>query len=221
MKSYSAAVWLSALLVLGLSVGRSSAQAVSTKTDLSSVGSGLKETTFGDLAADSLRDAADTDAAFVPSSAMRPVTLSAPSIQQEKIADVLSATTAPENAYVTLRVKGKQILAALERSVSHLPESFDGYLQVSGLKVTYDPSRPPGSRIISVVFASGAALSPDSQYTAAMTQPLGLGGMGYFQAWNESDIVKTSDSSLQTVIVNYAASHQPLNEQVDGRLTSQ
>jgi hypothetical protein len=54
-----------------------------------------------------------------------------------------------------------------------------------------------------------------------MTQPLGCGGMGYFQAWNQSDVVKTSDDALSSVVSSYAQAHQPLNIQTDGRLNSQ
>ena len=128
--------------------------------------------------------------------------------------------TAPANAYVTMHLKGRQILTALERSVSHLPQSFDGFLQVSGIRVTFDASRQEGSRIVSVTLASGAPLSPDAQYTAAMTQPLGLGGFGYFQSWNQSDISTTSNDSLASVLTAYAIAHQPLDCHTDGSLTS-
>jgi hypothetical protein len=197
------------------------AASVLSSTGVSSTDSGIKETTFGDLAADALRNTTNVDVTFVPSSAMRQVELSGSSLTTDEIAGVFVATTAPANAYVTMRVKGKQILSALERSVSHLPESFDGFLQVSGVKVTYNPSNPPGSRIVSVVLSDGTPLNPDSQYTAAMTQPLGCGGMGYFQAWNQSDVVKTSDDALSSVVSSYAQAHQPLNIQTDGRLNSQ
>jgi len=207
--------------VLAACIQAAHAQPIVSKADISSVDSGDKETVLGDITTDALRASTNADVAFIPAAALREENLSKSGLTSEQIAGVLVATTAPANAYVTLRLKGKQILAALERSVSHLPESYDGFLQVSGVKVVYDVTKPEGSRIVSVTFSDGTSLSPDSQYIAAMTEPLGIGSMGYFQAWNQSDIATTSNDSLATVLTNYVISHQPIDQQTDGRLTSQ
>jgi hypothetical protein len=220
MLKKSMPAFLASFLLLSAVSHTLSAQPVASKSDLSSIDSGTKETSLGALTADALRASASVDMAFIPSSALRPISLPSAGLKSEQIAGVPAATTAPANAYVTMRLKGKQILAALEISVGRLPQSFDGFLQFSGIHVIYDPTKPEGSRILSVTLASGSALSPDSQYTAATTQPLGIGGMGYFKAWNRADIDTTSDVSLASVVVSYAIAHQPLDCRPDGRLTS-
>jgi hypothetical protein len=221
MMKKSISALLSSFMLSLLLASSSSAQPIASKTDINGSDNGSKETSLGDLTADALKSASAVDMAFIPASALRSVMLPANGLTSDQLAGTLVATTAPANAYVTMRLKGKQIISALEHSVSHLPQSYDGFLQVSGIHVVYDPNKPEGSRIVSVSLDNGTVLSPDSQYLAVMTQPLGIGGMGYFQAWNQSDIVKTSDESVSTALVNYALAHQPIDAATDGRLKSQ
>ena len=46
-------------------------------------------------------------------------------------------------------ILGKQIIETLENSVSFYPTMDSRFLQVSGIKFAFDPSKPKGSRIIS------------------------------------------------------------------------
>jgi 5'-nucleotidase/UDP-sugar diphosphatase len=191
---------------------------VASKADLSSVDSDLKETSLGDLTADSLRISTGADIAFVPASALRQVQMPEAGLTSDEIAGVLEATTAPANAYVEERIKGRQILSALEHSLSRLPQAYDGFLQVSGIRVTYDSTRLFGDRIVSVQLLDGTPIVPDSQYIVAMTHSLGLGGMGYFQAWDNSDVSKTYDGSFSSALSAYVLAHQPFSGLTDGRL---
>jgi 2',3'-cyclic-nucleotide 2'-phosphodiesterase (5'-nucleotidase family) len=54
------------------------------------------------------------------------------------------------NSLGIMDLKGSEIKAALEHSVSLYPERNGGFLQVSGLKFTFDGTKPAGQRVLSV-----------------------------------------------------------------------
>ena len=51
------------------------------------------------------------------------------------------------NTLATMELTGAQIIEALEHSVSQAPKESGGFLHVSGMKYTYDSSKPAGSRV--------------------------------------------------------------------------
>ena len=50
---------------------------------------------------------------------------------------------------------------------------------VSGLAIRYDPSKPKGSRIVSVTMAAGTPLSDTGTYNVIVNDFLATGGEGY------------------------------------------
>jgi 2',3'-cyclic-nucleotide 2'-phosphodiesterase (5'-nucleotidase family) len=54
------------------------------------------------------------------------------------------------NTLGIMDLKGSEIKAALEHSVKDAPTAFGGFLQVSGLKVQYDSSKPAGQRVVKI-----------------------------------------------------------------------
>lgn len=54
------------------------------------------------------------------------------------------------NTLATMTLKGSDILDALEHSVSQAPKESGGFLHISGMKYTYDSSKPAGSRVVEV-----------------------------------------------------------------------
>jgi 5'-nucleotidase len=69
---------------------------------------------------------------------------------------------------------GAQLRGLLEAMVAKSPNDH-----VSGLTITYDPSRPAGSRIVSVTMADGTPLSDARRYNVIMNDFLATGGEGY------------------------------------------
>ncbi len=82
------------------------------------------------------------------------------------------------NVLVTLEVTGATLLAALERSVGTYPGETGGFLQLSGVAVTFDPGRPAGERVVRVT-VGGVPLDPGRRYTVATNNYLARGGDGY------------------------------------------
>jgi 2',3'-cyclic-nucleotide 2'-phosphodiesterase (5'-nucleotidase family) len=207
-------------LALTIMAGHASAQPILSKSNISSVGSGLRETGFGDLAADTLRSATNADIAFVPAAAFRSVDLPATGLDTSQLSSAIVVTDSPSDGYVLTKLTGAEVFAALERSVSRLPESFGGFLQVSGIKIVYDLSKSEGSRVTSIEMSDGVPVSVTATYLVAMTRPLANGDMGYFQIWDSSVIVKEEETSFSSALEIYAAAHQPLTGHPDGRLAS-
>lgn len=83
------------------------------------------------------------------------------------------------NSIATTVITGANLWAALENGVSGYPS--DGrFPQVSGLKFTFDASKPVGQRIVSVTKADGTPIAKDgTPYSIATLDFIVNGGDGY------------------------------------------
>jgi 5'-nucleotidase len=83
-----------------------------------------------------------------------------------------------DSPLTTLTVTGAQLQAAMENSVSRLPQSSGRFLQVSGLSYAFDPQSTPGSRVKEIK-VNGNVLVPADRYSVVVDQFLAEGGDGY------------------------------------------
>lgn len=80
-----------------------------------------------------------------------------------------------QNRLVVLTLTGAKLRQAVETAVGgNLPD-----LNVSGLRVTYDPAKIAGSRLVTIALADGSPVRDDATYTAAMQDFLAGGGDKY------------------------------------------
>ncbi len=79
------------------------------------------------------------------------------------------------NTLYSLTMTGAQLRGLLEAMLSKSP--VDDH--VSGLTIKYDPSKPKGSRIVSVTMVDGTPLSDTRTYNAIVNDFLATGGEGY------------------------------------------
>lgn len=122
----------------------------------------LGEVLMGDLATDAMREVTGARIALVNGGAIR-----AP-IQEGDITMEDVYNTYPFDNYIqTATVTGSLIMETLEAGLSGLPGAAGGYLQVSGIVVTYDSSREAGDRLVSVTLDDGTPLDPDAEYLLA------------------------------------------------------
>jgi hypothetical protein len=85
-----------------------------------------------------------------------------------------------EDSVVSLRMTGAQVREALENGVSQYPKQEGRFPQVSGIGFTFDPSKPPGSRILEVhLHPGGELLDPAGKYAVATRAYLAKGKDGY------------------------------------------
>ena len=166
---------------------------------LSTAGCDRQEASFGDLTADALCGAAGTVISFVPAVSFKPGNLQATGATREQIAALLQT---PDESWAVCRLSGAQIRKALERSLSRLPLPSLAFLQVSGLTVNYDVTKPRDQRVIGLTSSSGA-IQAEKSYEVAMPLVLAEGGSGYFQVWDKDSIVRRGTDGLADVVLNF------------------
>lgn len=105
------------------------------------------ESNLGNAVCDALREASDAGIAFQNGGGIRADLLKGP-ITMEGVYTVLPF----DNVLVAMDLTGKQIMEVLEHSAA-LEHRI---LQVAGLTVTYDMTRPPGSRVVGVFVKTGS-----------------------------------------------------------------
>ncbi len=132
-----------------------------------------RETNLGNLLADLLRRKFRTQIALVNGGQIRDSIPPGP-VDFQRVLSVLPF----DSATVTFSLTGEQLLLALENSASRLPAFNGRFLQISGLRVAYEVSSPPGKRVREVMIG-GEALNPTQHYTVATDSFLADGGDGY------------------------------------------
>lgn len=152
--------------ILGKQVG-------SAEMDLAQQGGRQQETNFGDLVADIVRKETGAQAALINGGSIRT------GIPKGIITARQVYTALPFNNYlVAVRMTGSQLLETLEHGVSGLENEEGRFPQVSGIRFSFDPSRPVGKRIISVLL-DGKPLELSQEYTVATLDFIAAGGDGY------------------------------------------
>lgn len=175
------------------------------------------ETDAGDLVADSIKTAMGADIGIAPAAAFK-VSASAP---KPANGDQAAGLVDPGSDTLSLlNLRGDQIMNALERSVSFEPQASSGFLQVAGLRYSYNVHKEGGKRISSVT-VNGQPLDASKRYKVATTKPLAHGQQGYFQIWEKSDIANDSATTIDSAIKEYVkAKGGSISPSVDGRITS-
>lgn len=85
------------------------------------------------------------------------------------------------NDPVISEVTGSEIEEILEHSVRDVPEET-GFLQVSGMKFTFDSTKEPGERVVDIFVEKDDALTPvesDETYVVTTNNFIGQGGSDY------------------------------------------
>lgn len=173
-----------------------------------------QETSFGDLTTDALCADANTVIGLAPAVSFKPGTIPA---QETTRAQVASLLQTPEETWAVSRLTGAQIRKALERSLSRAPLPHTAFLQVSGLTVVYDVSKPRDHRIVSLTSAQGP-VRPEETYEVVMPLLLAQGGSGYFQIFGKDDIVRQGTTAIADAIVSYLEAHPGRNYTGQGRI---
>ncbi|MGD9497434.1 MAG: 5'-nucleotidase C-terminal domain-containing protein [Armatimonadota bacterium] len=204
---------ISVVLILALAAGLACA-AGTTTGQLTSANAQREETSFGDLTADALARVAGTTIALVPAVSFKSGTIPPGPVTAEAVRPLL---TQPTESWAVVALTGRELRETLERSVARAPQPHSGFLQVSGVTLTYDPAGPRNARIVSLT-ASGADVQPDARYEVAMPLSLAKGGSGYFTIFREEDIVRSGSDQLVDVIVSFVEAHGEVSYTGQGRI---
>jgi 5'-nucleotidase len=158
------------------------------------------ESALGDFVADGQRDLAGADFALVPTGGLRTDISRGPATYGE-----LFSVQPSGRDLVEMELEGEQVRRALEQQYG--PDR-DHLLAVSGLRYSYDPSRPPGSRVTAVTLPNGEALSPTKKYSVAVNGFLAAGG-GDFEVFTKGEDRRTVGTDIEALVEHAKNLPQP------------
>ena len=170
-----------------------------------------RETNLGNLLADLARQHTGAEIGLVNSGMIRSSMPAGP-VTLKRVMEVLPF----DSSLTSFTVTGAALKAALENSVSRLPEASGRFLQVSGLTVVFDPTAPSGTRITSVQ-VNGAPLNPARRYKVAADNFIAEGGDGYTMFLQVTDR-RDHQIPLRDVLLS-ALKAGPLAAKVEARIT--
>ncbi|KAG7220512.1 hypothetical protein INR49_018039 [Caranx melampygus] len=123
-----------------------------------------------------------------------------------------------------VQLKGSTLRKAFEHSVKRYGESTGEFLQVSGLHVEFDLSKPPGSRVKSLSILCIDCRIPlyepvkdEEVYRIVVPSYLVTGGDGFSMIKNETLKHNSGDLDI-TVVSNYITQRQKVYPAVEGRI---
>ncbi|XP_031571054.1 snake venom 5'-nucleotidase-like [Actinia tenebrosa] len=131
------------------------------------------------------------------------------------------------NTYDLIELKGTDLKAVLEYSVSTYdplnPQAI--FLQVSGLHVQYDVSKPSGQRVVSVKVRCSACREPvyhplrdNTIYKVVAPSYIVKGGAGY-TVLKEKTLSRVVGSHESDILAFYLKANDPVATGVEGRIT--
>lgn len=174
----------------------------------------IRETLSGNVVADAMRKAMGADVAFVNAGSLGAADPGS-RINRENLSTVVLF---PDDIVVAVRLKGADILAALEKSAASLPRRSSGFLQVSGISFTADPNKKTGERI-SNVKVNGKPLDPQAFYRTALTDFLSSGGSGFTSFKNGKQIENSPELAIGDIVIKHAVIDDAARDAVGGRIT--
>ena len=107
----------------------------------------VQECALGNLASDMIREVTKADISVINGGCMRGVCCKEPGVLTWGNIDTFFPML---DSIAVLEVTLDEFVPALENGVSRFPNQDGRFLHVSGMAFTFDPSRPPGSRVINV-----------------------------------------------------------------------
>lgn len=139
------------------------------------------------------------------------------------------------NTLALVTLTGAQVIAALENGVSQVnlanPSASAGrFPQVAGMRFIWDPSKPAGSRIVSVQIETTTStngvssataftpINPTATYRVVTNNFLLTGGDGYSVFAQGTNPIDTG-FIMADEVQNYITANSPINRSVEGRIT--
>jgi len=172
----------------------------------------LKESNLGNLVADALAWVVDADIALQNGGGVRA------SIKQGPITLKDAYTVLPfDNRIVVIEATGDTIWKALENGVTPYPSAAGQFLQVSGMKYTFDAAKPAGSRIVSVTVGD-KPIELNKVYRVVANDFL-TGGGDFYTMLAECEVVLDTKLWLRDAFTEYVRRVGTVAPGLEGRIT--
>lgn len=126
-----------------------------------------------------------------------------------------------QNTLSTFQAKGSTVLKALENGASQVEEGAGRFVQVAGMKYTFDPALPKGARVSDVMVMEGGAwvpLDPEKVYGVATNNYVRQGGDGFRMFASEAMNAYDYGPDLADVLAEYMIKNAPVTPVLDGRI---
>lgn len=133
---------------------------------------------LGNLTADAFRWAAKSDIAIINGGGLRN-DLPEGDVKKRDVMAIFPFG----NTLRVAEIDGKTIREMLEHSVEYYPATFGGFLNVSGMTFSYDPSKPAKHRV-EEIFIGGTPLDENKTYTITLGDFQTAGGDDYTMLTN-------------------------------------
>ena len=174
------------------------------------------ESNFGNLIADAMRAGVGAEVALTNGGGIRgDRTYDAGTVLTRK--DILSELPFG-NVTVLLELSGADLLAALENGVSDVENKAGRFPHVSGMSVVYDPSKPPGSRIVEVK-VGGQPLDLGRIYRVATNEYVQSGGDGYAALSRGKALIDAFGATLiASMVMDYIEEQGEIAPALEGRI---
>lgn len=173
-----------------------------------------RESAFGNMITDAYLALSGADLAMQNGGGIR-ASVKAGEVTMKDILSVFPFS----NRLVTISLSGANILAALEHSVRLYPAENGGFMHVGGMRFSFDPSRPAGSRVNPAkVLIQGQPLDLNRTYKLATIDFLSTGGDGYVMFMGAANYVDMGD--LTEALVNHFRRNSPVNPVIDNRIVT-
>jgi 5'-nucleotidase / UDP-sugar diphosphatase len=119
-----------------------------------------------------------------------------------------------------LELRGRDLRAALEHGLAQTGREGGGFLQVSGVRLVWDPRLAAGQRVVSVA-VGGRALEDETIYSVAVPSYLVRGGDGY-TAFGRGKILISESSGPQVaqIVMDAIVARRAIAPAVDGRIAT-
>ncbi len=127
-----------------------------------------------------------------------------------------------QNTLATFQLTGADIRKALENGLSKIEEGAGRFPQVSGLKYSFDKSKPSGSRLVSVEAKEGDAFVPldnAKTYGVVTNNFMRAGGDGYSIFETAGKNAYDFGPDLADVTAEFLAAHSPYKPYTDRRVS--
>ncbi|MEZ9894167.1 bifunctional UDP-sugar hydrolase/5'-nucleotidase [Vibrio lentus] len=151
-----------------------------------------RESNVGNLVADLMKDAGQADIAMISSGSLR-VDLNPGAVTRENVMNLFPFT----DTLTVVELTGDNVQELLEYSYT-LPY---GLAQFSGIKATYDSTKPEGERLISLSI-NGEPVSENQKYKVATYSYAASGGDGY-TVFNKGETLSNGDPVMQVLIEGF------------------
>jgi len=123
-----------------------------------------------------------------------------------------------KNNLYRVKVKGSCLRWNLNQGMKTLHEEGSSPVAVAGFKMTIDPARPIGHRVLSILDGSGNELDDSKRYTVVIDEFMYMGSMGY--DFGDADEATLLEYDLRTLVFRYLSTLKNLDEPTIRRMTA-